>query len=199
MADHRELVLGRQEPLRQSYRSAPGDAWITDRAETVGGVTTDPFHALVVAGERQDEGWRVGIHRAVGGFHDQPNPGDILCAALASCLDTTLRMIAARLRVPIESLSVAVTGEVDVRGTLAVDPQVPVGLQRMSCRIEVEPGPEAAPGAVDRLLAAAERACVVLQTLRHGVPVGLEVARPEAEAADDPSPFPNLSSLTQGG
>lgn len=196
MADHRELVLGRQEPLRRSYRSSPDGAWITDRAETVGGVMTDPFHGLVLAGERQDEGWRVGIHRAVGGFHDRPNPGDILCAALASCLDTTLRMIAARLRLPVETLSVVVTGEVDVRGTLAVDPEVPVGFQRMSCRIEIEAGDEAPPGALEWLVAAAERACVVLRTLREGVPVALEVARPDVVAAEGPSARP---SLTQGG
>jgi uncharacterized OsmC-like protein len=167
-------VRERQEPLRERYRAVPSEAWITDRARTEGGAEQDPFHGTVIAGEGS-QGWRVGLHRAVGGFHDEPNPGDILCAALASGYDTTLRIIAERLRLPVEGLSVEVRGEVDVRGTLAVDRAVPVGFQRLTCRLRVEPGPSVSPEALARLVAAAERACVVLQTLRHGVPVRLQV------------------------
>lgn len=170
----RERVLERQEPLRERYRAAPSEAWISDRARTEGGVEQDPFHGTVRAGEGS-EAWGVGIHRAVGGFHDRPNPGDVLCAALASCYDTTLRMIAERLRLPIEGLSVEVKGEVDVRGTLAVDRSVPVGFQRLTCRLRVRPGPGVSPEELARLAAAAERACVVLQTLRRGVPVQLQI------------------------
>jgi uncharacterized OsmC-like protein len=181
-------VRERQEPLRERYGTAPSEAWITDRARTEGGTEQDPFHGTVVAGEGA-EGWRVGIHRAVGGFHDQPNPGDILCAALASCFDTTLRMIAERLRLPLEGLSVEVRGEVDVRGTLAVDRAVPVGFQRLTCRLRVEPGPGVSSEALARLVAAAERACVVLQTLRHGVPVRLQIddQRPATARATAPA------------
>lgn len=173
---HRELVIGRQEPLRSRYKATPGDARIQDRAETVGGATLDPFHGLVISGVAEREAWKVGIHRAVGGFHDQPNPGDILCAALASCMDTTLRMLAARLRVPIVELTIRVRGEVDVRGTLAVCQEVPVGFQQLHCVLEMEVGEGVAREAVDRLIRATERACVVLQTLRGGVPVSLELA-----------------------
>jgi uncharacterized OsmC-like protein len=71
----------------------------------------------------------LGIHHAVGGYHDAPNPGDLLCAALASCLDSTLRIIAARLGVRLVALEVDVTADVDVRGTLMLDRAVPVGLR----------------------------------------------------------------------
>jgi uncharacterized OsmC-like protein len=118
----------------------------------------------------------VGIHRALGGDHDQPNPGDILCAALAGCFDTTFRILAARLGVPLEALAVEVRGEVDARGTLAVDRSVPVGFQRLTCRLRVRPGRGVPPEKLQRLMDATERACVVLQTLRHGVPVQLEGA-----------------------
>jgi uncharacterized OsmC-like protein len=137
----------------------------------------------VLAGDGNGEARRVGIHRAVGGFHDLPNPGDLLCAALAACFDTTLRMLAARFRVPIERLSVQVTGNVDVRGTLAVDRGVQVGFQSLDCRVDLETADGATPEAVERLLAGAERACVVLQTLRHGVPVNLVPAGPETVEA----------------
>jgi uncharacterized OsmC-like protein len=169
-----ESVLERQEPLRKRYRDAPREAWITDGARTLHDAAHDPFHAAVVAGEG-DERWPIGIHRAVGGFHDLPNPGDVLCAALAGCLDTTLRILAERMRVPLEDVGVQVTGEIDVRGTLAVDAAVPVGMQHMTCRLRVAPGAHVHPEAIARLAAAAERACVVLQTLRQGVRVDLEV------------------------
>ncbi|HKI83059.1 MAG TPA: OsmC family protein, partial [Candidatus Krumholzibacteria bacterium] len=129
--ENRDLVVGRQDPLRRRYKTVPGEAWIEDRAETVGGAALDPFHGLVIPGSAEEGAWEVGIHRAVGGFHDQPNPGDILCAALSSCMDTTLRMLASRLRVPIVELAVRVTGDVDVRGTLAVSQEIAVGFQQL--------------------------------------------------------------------
>jgi len=173
---HTEEVLGRQEPLRARYKEDARDARITDRARTTAGVATDPFHGSVVAGSK-DYGivWPFSIHSAVGGDHDGPNPGDLLCAALATCLDSTIRIIAARLRVTLVSLEVDVTGEVDVRGTLAVDRQVPVGFQKMRCRVAIQPALGTDPRTVERLLAAAEHSCVNLQTLRAGVAVETSV------------------------
>jgi hypothetical protein len=77
----------------------------------------------------------VGVHRAVGGPHDAPTPGDILCAALAACQDSTVRMVANLMGVELEFLEVEVTADADVRGALAIDMQVPVGFQSMRCDV----------------------------------------------------------------
>lgn len=132
-------VRGRQDPLRERYKTAPGEAWITDRARAEWVADDDPFHGRIVLGS-QDYGavWPFGIHRAVGGFHDGPNPGDLLCAALAACLDSTIRIIAGRLGVRLTALEIDVTGDVDVRGTLAVDRSVPVGFRKMRCGVRLE-------------------------------------------------------------
>lgn len=61
--------------------------------------------------------------------HDAPNPGDMLCGALAACMDSTIRKVADHLGVTLTSLEVKVAAEVDVRGCLAVDRKVPVGFQ----------------------------------------------------------------------
>jgi uncharacterized OsmC-like protein len=177
MAQHEPtLVRARQDPLRARYREAPADAMITDRGRAVRGLETDPFHGFVAPGS-QDYGitWRFGLHSAVGGDHDGPNPGDLLCTALAACLDSTIRLIADRLRVTLASLEVDVTADVDVRGTLVVDRQVPVGFQRMRCRVDIEPAPGTDPTVLEKLLAGAEHSCVNLQTLRSGVPVETSV------------------------
>lgn len=173
MADRAESkVRLRQEPLRERYKVAPEEALITDRARTIRGVQTDPFHGYVAPGS-QDYGaeWPIGIHRAVGGYHDAPNPGDILCAALATCLDSTIRMIAERLGIELTFLEVTAAADVDVRGTLLVDRAVPVGFQAMRCDVTVRAAEGTDPKLLQKLLAASEHSCVNLQTLRAGVPV----------------------------
>src|SRR3974377_2284896 len=111
------IAKQRQDPLRERYRIAANKAYIVDSAKTVRDGSEDPFHNTVALGDGYGALWRVGIHRAVGGFHDLPNPGDILCAALASCLHSTLRIIADRLEIPIATLEVSTWAEGDVRGT----------------------------------------------------------------------------------
>ena len=167
-----KLVRERQDPIRERYKTAPEEAAITDRARTTGGTETDPFHGFVVPGsEGLGVRWAFGVHRAVGGYHDAPNPGDMLCAALAVCLDSTIRIIADRLGVRLTSLEVDVTADVDVRGTLLIDRSVPVGFQSMHCRVDVQEAAGTDPKLLERLLSAAEHSCVVMQTLRSGVSV----------------------------
>ncbi len=163
-------VRDRQEPLRESYREKPQEAAITDGAITSGGDVSDPFHGTVHPGDH-DYGvaWQFGIHRAVGGYHDAPNPGDMLCAALAACLDSTLRIIANRMGVSLTSLEVEVLSDADVRGTLIVDRKVPVGFQRMRCSVNIQAADDTDPRLVEKLMAASEHSCINLQTLRSGV------------------------------
>jgi uncharacterized OsmC-like protein len=172
------IARQRQDPLRRRYNTAANEALIRDHAHTVHDRAHDPFHGLVAPGEEREARWRFGIHRAVGGDHDLPNPGDILCAALAACLDSTLRMIADRLGIRIESLEVAASAEADVRGTLIVDRAVPVGFQRVQCRVQLHPGADVDPAKLQKLIAAAEHSCVVLQTLRSGVAVQTQLSIP---------------------
>ena len=172
MKNDSDNVRSRQDPLRKRYRESPEEAMITDQAITTGGTEFDPFHGKVVPGNK-DHGvvWSFGIHRAVGGYHDLPNPGDLLAAALATCLDSTIRLIADRLGVSLISLSVEVVAEVDVRGCLMVDRSVPVGFQKMQCHVAIQAAEGTDPQAVQMLIAASENSCVNYQTLRAGVPI----------------------------
>lgn len=165
-------VRARQDPLRALYVESPGNAWITDRGRTVWSAGLDPFHGRIRAGS-QDYGlvWPFGIHRAVGGDHDLPNPGDLLSAALAACLDSTIRIIAERNGVTLEALEVDVTSDVDVRGTLMVDTRVPVGFQEVRCDVSIRARDGTSPTMIGKIVRAAERSCVNLQTLKNGVPV----------------------------
>jgi uncharacterized OsmC-like protein len=169
------VVRPRQDPLRERYRHVPADAWINDGARSVDACSEDPFHGNVVPNNGTGPSLRFGIHRAIGGLHDFPNPGDLLSAALAACFDSTLRMVADHLGIRLESLSVEVTGECDVRGCLQVGPSVPVGFQRMRCSVRLRPGSDVDEHRLRMLLGVAERYCVVLQTLRNGVTVDAQL------------------------
>lgn len=161
----------------QTYRKHPECAMIQDGARTVQTryAPGDPLHSEVELGLGYGMKVPVGVHRALGGLHDFPNPGDILCSALAACADSTLRQIAGQLGVEITKLTITVAGDVDLRGTLCVSRETPVGFQQMNVRVDLELAPGTMPKLEAKLLAAAEHCCVVLQTLRNGVPVTVEL------------------------
>jgi uncharacterized OsmC-like protein len=188
------LVQRRQDPLRVRYRSEPAEAWISDGAQTISACGGDPFHGVVVPSNSADAPLQFGIHRAVGGFHDYPNPGDLLSAALAACFDSTLRMIADHLGIRLESLEVKVDAECDVRGCLLVERTVPVGFQRMRCEVRLQTKDGIGEEAIKMLLAAAEHSCVVMQTLRHGVAVQTQIETSHGAAAIAAAARPDVPS-----
>lgn len=169
----RRFMRNRHRPLFRLYKDDPTEARIVDGARTSDDVATssDPIHGELVIGTSQPHRAPLAIHSAVGGDHDGPNPGDYLAAALAGCFDRTMRIVANRLDIGIESLSVAVGAEIDVRGTLCIDTSVPVGFQRLTVKADVRLQEGASPHALDILRTATEHSCVVLQTLRGGVDV----------------------------
>jgi hypothetical protein len=52
----------------------------------------------------------------------------MLLEALVACAGVTLKAVATALAVPLRSGTVSAEGDLDVRGTLGVDKQAPVGL-----------------------------------------------------------------------
>lgn len=153
--------------LRSRYKETPALALVTDHARSCGSDPADPFHSQVEPMDGCGVSIAVGVHSALGGPHDAPTPGDLLCAALAACQDSALRLVAHQLGLQILALEVRVTGQVDVRGALGMDAEVPVGFQSMDCNIHLQV-PDGTPARLlERLHAAAQRCCVVQQTLQH--------------------------------
>ena len=160
-------VSAAQSPLRSQYKEAPAMAMVTDHALARGADPSDPFHSLVEPMDGCGVSVPVGVHRAVGGLHDAPTPGDMLCAALAACQDSAVRMVANMLGIELTALEVRVTATADVRGAMAMTKDVPVGFQAMTCDVELRVKEGTAPELLEKLRVAAERCCVVQQTLRH--------------------------------
>lgn len=189
MANENRSVPRRQKPLQKRYRSEPEAAWIEDGAHARIGGVEDAFHVEVVPHNAEGRRWDIGIHRAVGGDHDLPNPGDVLSAALAACLHTTTRMLAEHMKIPLLDLDIDVGAEVDVRGCLLVDSAVPVGFQRMRCSVRLRVPADVTDDRVQMLMQMAEHCCVVSRTLQSGTDVqtSLHVERDATHDNEKPS------------
>jgi len=173
MPTFQSTVLQRQAPLRARYQQQPEHARIIKHVRTAALSDSDALHGVVVPGDSYDVAIRYGVDRAVGGYHDAPNPGELLCAALAACEDATLRMVADVLGIVIEDLEVEVKGHVDVRASLGMVVDSPVQFQAMECTVHVQVAANTPPDRIQRLLVSAERSCINLATLKRGVPVDL--------------------------
>jgi len=164
------IVFQRQQPLYIDYLENPQNAWITDGAIVKGKDLDDPFHTTVFVNKEMKTPFRIGVHKAVGGLHDAPNPGDMLCATLAACYESTMRMIASNLGIQLSFTKVKVTADVDVRGTLRMDKTVPVGFQEMNVCVQVQSN-NTAQKMMETLCQATEKSCVIYQTLKQGISI----------------------------
>lgn len=161
-------VQDRQLPLRARYRDAPDAAWVFDHARTSDAQIPahHPLHGHVVCGEGIPVSIPVSVHQAVGGESDFPCPGELLAAAIASCLDTAIRMVANLKGIELKHLEVHASLGADVRGALMTRENAPVGFQNAQLKVEIEANSGLPEAQMTALLDAAERSCVILQTLR---------------------------------
>jgi uncharacterized OsmC-like protein len=160
-----------QAPIKARYQEQPDAARITLRVKSAASNLTDPLHCAIAPEAAPDVVWQSGAHPGVGGVGDVPCSGDLLLGALAACQEVTIRMVAAAMGIQIESLEVEAIGDLDLRGTLGMDREVPVGFSSIRCESRVKVKDDGRPERARRLLENAERYCVVLNTLRQGLPV----------------------------
>lgn len=149
-----------QKPLKERYRDEPEAARITLRAA---GRLGDNITCKVTTGRALAD---AGFHPATGGDGLSLCSGDMLLEALVACAGVTMNAVATALGIEIRQCEVQAEGDLDFRGTLGVDRDVPVGFTRIRLRFDVES--DAADDELATLLRLTERYCVVYQTLRNG-------------------------------
>jgi len=148
-----------QKPLKDQYRNDPAASRITLKAQ--GGETETPIACSVAIGRAI---YNAEAHAGVGGAGTAACSGDLLLGALSACAQITCQMVAAAMGIPTKSIAVTVEGDLDLRGTLGIATDVPVGFQEIRLRFEID-APEAAPEQLAALREKTEQYCVVLQTL----------------------------------
>ncbi len=149
-----------QAPLKDRYRDDPDAAQVTLSAE--GRLGEQDVSCSVATGRALVE---AGLHPAGGGDGLSACSGDMLLQALVACAGVTLRAVATALSIPVAGGTVRAEGDLDFRGTLAVDRQAPVGFR--SIRLSFDLDSEATAEQLATLRKLTERYCVVLQTLNH--------------------------------
>jgi uncharacterized OsmC-like protein len=165
-----------QKPLKEQYRTDPNASQITIRAK--GGQTDVPVACSVDIGHAV---YRAGAHKGVGGDGTSACSGDLLLGALAACAQITCQMVAAAIGLPTERIQVTVEGGLDLRGTLGVAKDVPVGFESIQLHFDVA-APNATPEQLRGLREKTEQYCVVMQTLMRPPRVQTEWVRHDPSA-----------------
>jgi len=169
----REQLREIQGPLKERYREVPEAAVVTLSAT---GELGEGVSCSVQTGRAIAE---AGLHPASGGDGSLLCSGDMLLEALAACAGVTLRAVSTSLGIEVRSGTVRAEGDLDFRGTLAVDRDAPVGFRaiRLAFELDADAGEEE----LATLLKLTERHCVVLQTIARS---------PQISARIDPIPSP---------
>lgn len=159
-----------QTALKQGYRDDPESALITSAAySTTLADAQDPTRVRIAVDGPNGVVLEIGAHVAVGGEEDLACSGDIFLASLAACQELTIRLVAASMEIALAKLDVRVEGDWDVRGTLAVSRESPIGFTAI--RVLVKLDADAPADKLERLLSSAERFCVVSATLKDAPPI----------------------------
>jgi uncharacterized OsmC-like protein len=157
----------RQAPIKERYRNEPDAARIKLSAR--GSEGTEAAACSVDLGRLVQQ---AQAHAGAGGPGTGACSGDLLLGALAACAQVTCQMVAAASGIDTERIEITAEGDVDLRGTLGVSREAPVGFESIRLRFEID-APAASAEQIDSLVAKTERYCTVLQTLREAPPIEL--------------------------
>src|SRR5271169_2594587 len=152
-------VRSLQRPLKDRYRQDPTSSRITLTAR--GSQADAPIACSVDLGRAI---YNAQAHQGVGGAGTGACSGDLLLGALAACAQITCQMVAAAMGIPTDRIEVTVEGDLDLRGTLGISKQVPVGFESIHLHFDVA-APKASPEQLRALQEKTEQYCVVMQTL----------------------------------
>jgi uncharacterized OsmC-like protein len=152
-----------QLPLKQRYREDPQAALVTLRAE---GSLTEGVTCSVATGKAMVE---AGLHPGTGGTGLNACSGDMLLQALVACAGVTLNAVATAMGLKVRGGRVTAEGDLDFRGTLGIDKDVPVGFKEI--RLSFDFDADLTAEEKERLLELTRRYCVVYQTLSRGAQV----------------------------
>ncbi|HET8843194.1 MAG TPA: OsmC family protein [Ktedonobacteraceae bacterium] len=163
-----------QKPLKETYRSDPQTARITLKAQ---GNQTDAAVPMSCSVDIGRAIYQAQAHRGVGGAGTAACSGDLLLGALAACAQITCQMVATAMGVPVRSIEAQVEGDLDLRGTLGMAKDVPVGFEQIRLSFTID-APEATAEQLQALQEKTEQYCVVMQTLTRPPAMQVDWVKP---------------------
>ncbi len=148
-----------QKSLKEQYRIDAKTSRVTVTAKS--NQAESPIACSIDIGRAI---YRAEAHAGVGGAGTSACSGDLLLGALAACAQITCQMVASAMGIRTERIQVTVQAELDLRGTLGISKEVPVGFERIHVSFDVV-APEATVDQLRGLREKTEQYCVVMQTL----------------------------------
>ena len=110
-----------------------------------------------------------------------PKPTEYVLVGLAPCHEVTYRVVAESLGIPLDGVSVTLTGVSDARGFIGLDDRFRPGFLEVRGTVSLDT--PASSAEVERLRQMVEKHCPVLDDLRAPVPVTMEVEVVNARSA----------------
>jgi uncharacterized OsmC-like protein len=148
-----------QKPLKEQYRNDSAASRITLTARS--SQTQTPIACSVDLGRVV---YSAEAHTGVGGAGTAACSGDLLLGALAACAQITCQMVATNMGIVTDRIEVTVEGDLDLRGTLGISKEVPVGFESIRLYFDIV-APTATSEQLKGLQEKTEHYCVVMQTL----------------------------------
>jgi uncharacterized OsmC-like protein len=121
----------------------------------------------------RDHNFTVDEPTALGGGDTAANPVEYALAALGSCQVITYQFWAARLGITLDSVSVRVEGDLDLRGFFGFDDAVRPGFTDVRLHVDLT-GPDS-PERYQELRAKVDEHCPVLDLFRNPTPTTTEL------------------------
>lgn len=163
MSDLKQIIQDTQE----AFKADSGKAQATFRSESA---LQDGLQSKVSMRQHKII---VDEPEALGGADSGPNPVELILGALGSCQEITYRAYATALGIPLDSVSVVLDGDIDLRGFFGVDPSVRAGYQRIRGTVNLVSSADEAT--LNQLRDAVNAHCPVLDILTNPTPVELDL------------------------
>lgn len=113
--------------------------------------------------------------KSLGGSDKGPNPMELVLAAYGACQEITYRLHADLMEIPLDGVTVEVTGDVDLCGFYSVDDAARPGYSNIETEVIIDS--PASDEDLERLTAAVHKHCPVMDIIRNATPVSFTVRK----------------------
>ena len=117
----------------------------------------------------------------LGGTDMGPNPVELILTALGACQEITYRLYADLLGIPLDGITVEVSGDIDLCGFYAVDDETRPGYTNITADVVADS--PASDDDIQRLKAAVEQHCPVLDIIGNATPVTVTIRKKDIAAS----------------
>ncbi|MEM7540670.1 MAG: OsmC family protein [Pseudomonadota bacterium] len=162
-------LASRVAATHQEFKSNPSSAQAVFKSESN---VTKGFRSDISIRQHQ---LVVDEPPSIGGDDAGPNPIELVLAALGSCQEITYKAFGAALGIDVQSVSVQLDGEINLRGFFGIDEDVRAGFQNIRGTVTITSS--ASDEELAKLRDVVNSHCPVLDMLSTPVPTELSMRR----------------------